>query len=275
MPKNEHGLGRHIESETALAVRKRCGFGCVNCGCPIIEYHHFNPPFAQATRHDPEGITLLCGHCHNRAERGIDDPSVIVIANASPWCVEHKHTRYDVLSRASVEIPVRLGSSRVCAKTVIMFDDETVIGFSSPEYPSGPVRLNAVLKDDRGNETLRVVNNEWRVGIERYDIQTTRDRLTIRESPNKVILEMSLQARMELSIRKLQMTYDGFSVVADKNSFSLTTPSGSRFVHKGEVRADVGIWMKSTGECLIAADVSGTAAVRIGGSPKEICKLPE
>ena len=161
-------------------------------------------------------------------------------------------------------LPVRFGSSRVCAATIIKFDDEVVIGLSRPEDHHGPSQLNATLTDANGDDLLRVIDNEWHVGTSRYDIQTTKDRLKINDGPRKIVLEMSLAAGVELRIDRLSMSYRGFQVTVGNDSFALTIPSGATFRHNGTVYADIGIWMKSTGEALIAANTYGGAAVCVG-----------
>jgi len=60
------------------------------------------------------------------------------------------------------------------------------------------------------------------------------------------------------------MKYLGFSIIADKDSFTLMVPSGGKFRHVGDVVADIGIWMKSTGHALVATSAHGGAAVCIG-----------
>jgi hypothetical protein len=263
MSRNRFGLDRNIDAATKRAVRQRCGFGCVICGCGIVQYHHFDPPFADALRHDPSGITLLCGQCHDRAERGIIDPSRVFAANAAPWCKESGYSK-DLLFVGDGSVPVRFGSSRVCAATVLMYDDRVVVGLSPPEDEGAPLRLNAVLTDANETDVLRIVDNEWQVGINRYDIRTAGDRLTVNDAPGDIVLEMSLSAGAEIQIRRLRMKYVGFSITADESSFALVAPSGATFRHVGDVVADIGIWMKSSGQALVAASVLGEAAVCIG-----------
>jgi hypothetical protein len=262
--KNRFCLDRNIDEATKRSVRQRCGFGCVICGCAIIQYHHFDPPFPKARSHDPAGITLLCGQCHDRAHRGIIGVPIISAANATPWCKQSGHCK-DLLFMGKGNIPVRFGSSRIRAATVLMYDDRVVVGFSAPERAGSPLRLNAVLTDDNGAEVLRVVDNEWQVGIERYDMRTSADRLTVNDAPGDVILEMSLGAETEIRITRLRMRYLGFSINADEDSFSFTLPSGAQFKHTGDVVADVGIWMKSSGGASVATNVGGASAIEFSG----------
>ncbi len=264
MTANRNNLNRSIDAATKRTVRQRCGFGCVICGSGIIQYHHFDPPFAEATRHDPSGITLLCGRCHDRAERGIISVAQVSEANLSPWCKQSGYSR-DLLFIGDGNIPVRFGSSRVRAATVVMFDDNVIFGLSRPEELRGPLRLNAVITDEGEAELLRIVDSEWQIGIERYDIRTAGDTLTVNDAPGDIVLEMSLAAGAEIQIRRLRMKYRGFSIAADNSSFTLVAPDGATFKHVSDVIADVGIWMKSTGHALIGAGANGGAAVRVGG----------
>lgn len=256
MVSNRYGLARFIDAATKRAVRQRCGFGCVVCGCAIVQYHHFDPPFANAMSHEASGITLLCGQCHDRAGRGIIDQGLVSGANASPFCLNAGHAK-DILFTSTASLPVWFGSSRVCAEAIIKFDDDVVVGLSRPEDSNGPIQLNATLTDQKGSELLRVINNEWRVGAHMYDIQTTRDRLRISDGPRDVVLDMHLAARDELRIERLKMWYRGFAIVAGDGRFTITVPSGQKYTHDGSVYADIGIWMKSSGEALVATNATG------------------
>ena len=68
---NKYGLSRNIPEDVKLAVRQACGFGCVVCGMSIIEYEHIDPPFHDATVHDPTKIALLCATCHGNVSKKV------------------------------------------------------------------------------------------------------------------------------------------------------------------------------------------------------------
>jgi len=228
-----------------------------------VEYHHFDPPFADAMWHDPNGITLLCPLCHGRADRGILDQDAVRKANASPWCLQAGYAK-DILFVASERIPVRIGSVRFRAETIAKFDEQVIIGFRPPERRGAPVRLNAVFTDPHGRETLRILDNEWRVRVDRFDVQTTQDVLTIRDGPGDVVLQMSLRADSELHIHKLHMQYRGFDIHASEDGFTLSVPGNPCLHWRGEGHGEIGIWMKSTGEVLVCTNRHGGAAVRLG-----------
>jgi hypothetical protein len=48
-------------------LRSEVGFGCPLCGSPHLEYHHFDPPFAEAPHHNPDGMIALCATHHAQA----------------------------------------------------------------------------------------------------------------------------------------------------------------------------------------------------------------
>jgi hypothetical protein len=56
-------------------LRAEVGFGCParNCGSPHLEYHHFDPTFAQQPHHNPEGMIALCPTHHARANGYTND----------------------------------------------------------------------------------------------------------------------------------------------------------------------------------------------------------
>ena len=94
--KNKAGLSRTIPNGTKRLVRQRCGFGCVICGNAIIQYEHFNPEFENATKHDSNGITLLCGYCHDLKTRGFLSVDSVIAANKNPYCLQKNNSKFQM-----------------------------------------------------------------------------------------------------------------------------------------------------------------------------------
>src|SRR5687768_2599641 len=84
-PRNRLGLARDIPDAVKREVRQRCGFGCVIDGSALYTYEHFDPPYKDARRHEPAGITLLCGSCQLKTSRGQLSKLTIAEANANPY----------------------------------------------------------------------------------------------------------------------------------------------------------------------------------------------
>src|SRR5258705_9230975 len=87
MAVNYYGLGRDIPEPVKLQVRQRCGFGCVVCGNPFIQYEHFDPEYKDAKDHLAEGITLLCGSCHDQTTKGLMSKEMVAYCNLNPYAI--------------------------------------------------------------------------------------------------------------------------------------------------------------------------------------------
>jgi hypothetical protein len=260
---NKHGLSRAIDSGTKLAIRQRCGFGCIFCGLGIIQYHHFMPEFKDAIIHDPSGITLLCPCCHTKAGARIISRDQVIKANNNPWCLRNGYTR-EAFYLGNTSVPVRLGASLINAQSILMYDDKVLLGFEPAEEVGSPIRLTACLTDINGDELFSVTNNEWQARSDQYDVNVVAQSLTIRAASGNILMRMCLGASESLKVDRLRMTYRGFSIEADNNAFQVKNPIGGTFRHSGENRADIGVWMKSTGTALIAANRTGGAAICLG-----------
>ena len=260
--KNKHNLSRKISPKITKKIRKRCGFGCVICGCSIIEYHHFDPPFAEAKFHDANGITLLCGTCHDKAHKGIISHENVINANLNSFCKTRGNAN-DILYLGKVSLPVKIGSSTIQAKTILLYDNYVVFGFNEPESRNSPIRLNAIFTDKDKKEILRIDNNEWIVGRDCFDLTIEKSTLKITNEQNEIIFEMNLAINNSIEINQLDMNYNGFKIKIDNGTFSLTTPFGGTFKHTGVNYSDIGIWMKSDGHAKIAANRFGVAAIQL------------
>lgn len=64
--------GRNAPATVKRTLRQEVGHGCPVSGCasPYLEYHHFDPPWAEENHHRPEGMIALCGPHHDKAGGG-------------------------------------------------------------------------------------------------------------------------------------------------------------------------------------------------------------
>ena len=233
------------------------------CGTGIIQYHHFMPEFKEAISHDPSGITLLCPTCHTKAGARIVSRDQVIEANNNPWCQKNGYSR-DAFYLGNTSIPVKLGASLIDAQSILMYEDKVLLGFEPAEEVGSPIRLNAYLTDINGKELFSVSNNEWQASSDRYDVNVVAQTLTIRAKSGYILLKISLGASESLRVDRLRMSYCGFNIEADDDAFQVRNPIGGTFRHSGENRANIGVWMKSTGTALIAANRSGGAAICLG-----------
>lgn len=255
-------LSRYIKENVKLAIRQKCGFGCVICGNAIIQYHHFNPTFAEAESHAVEGITLLCGTCHDMVHKNMISMKKVMDADAKPYCINTAPAKSKIFL-GDTSLPVKLGPSSICAKSIFKYDNNVIFGFNDPEYIGAPIRLNAIFTDNVGREILCIENNEWIVGSDCFDIEITHSQMTIKKKSGEVSMEMDLSMEGNIQINKIDMEYKGFKIIANKDSFDFKVPGGSGINFIGSSYSEIGIWMKSNGQALIAANREGGAAISI------------
>jgi len=207
--------------------RHRCGFGCSICGCAIVQYHHFAPKYSDAREHKAEGITLLCGTCHDRASKGFLGEDQIRDFDLNPRCRQQGFTG-DLLFASRDTVNFQIGSATFRQRAILAFDDELLIGFAPPEAPDGPLRLSARLGDDRGICLIDICDNNWRVGVDHYDVEMTANVLVIRRRLGDISMRMAMHANGAIVLERIQMGYKGFLVSAINGACTVRLPNGGQ-----------------------------------------------
>lgn len=188
--KNKQGLDRYIPEDVKHVVRKRCGFGCVECGSAIYQYHHFNPPFEEAKTHDPNGITLLCGNKHDEVHRGLLSNGEVSFYNSNPKCLSKGFSCFTSHGLGPVVV---LGSNTfINNPNIIIGFGQPLLVIEAPEEQNAPFRLSALFQDQSGKEIARIDQNEWKGSSDNWDIQTSGTRFTIRQKPRSIDLEINI-----------------------------------------------------------------------------------
>ena len=180
---NRYGLSRDIPAKGARAVRTRCGFGCVVCGCAIYTYEHVDPPFAEAREHDENRMVLLCGGCHDRVTRGWLSKESVTVAASTPKARE-KGFSFGPFDFGGTHPDVFAGTFRAIeTRVIIQVFGDPILQVAPSEDEGGPFRLSALLQDSHGTEILRIVDNEWRAPVENWDVEISGPRIIIRRAP--------------------------------------------------------------------------------------------
>lgn len=248
---NAHGLQRTISEATMREVRQRCGFGCVVCGCAIIQYYHFAPEHADATEHRSGGITLLCGICYDRTTKGIIGPGQIEYFDAHPRCKQKGFT-HDFLFASRDKFTFQMGTAKFRGHVILQYDDEILIGFAPPDSGTGPAQLCARVEDDSGQPLLDIDRNFWRVGTQHFDVETFGTALVIRRKPGDILLSMRLNAD-EIVLEKLKMSHRGFRISVQQGWLEIDPANGTGPVRMRYVDIKSGIHLNSDGTCSLGS----------------------
>ena len=205
---NKHGLSRRVPEPISREIRQRCGFGCIRCGCAIYQYHHFNPPFENAKIHDADGITLLCGTCHDLEKKKLLATSTIKSLNKNPACKQKGFS--SVLFDIQGSPKIILGNiTFVNTPNMIEAFGNSLLRIDTPEIEKTPVRISALFCDNAGNKIAQIHKNEWYGSSTNWDIKNDGNKLTIRNEPRQIALILRVISPTALLIEKLNMFYRG------------------------------------------------------------------
>lgn len=224
---NKLGLNSDIPSEIKREVRQRSGFGCVMCGAAILQYHHYRPPFPDASAHTADGITALCPTCHTKVTNRRISTSDLLKAVNDPHCLR-KGFSHDQLA---LGVPaVVFGNVPIVGTPIIL----EVCGRSLLSV--SPFGLNAFFYNKEGAPIAEIVENEWRAFSSNWDVETVGQRTTIRNERADIALVFRIEPPATVVIELLNMYYHRLHLIGKENAefpFSILLPDGSPGVRFG------------------------------------------
>lgn len=221
---NSHGLSRYIPAEIRREIRRRSKFGCVVCRAGITEFEHIDPPFAEATKHDPEKICLLCSSCHDKVTRGhLAKESVtnayckIFAANAQD--VPPPKDNLD-FSGKSAKLLVGGFSFRGGAPTILKYFGEPLIEVI-PAREGCPFGVNAKFFNSAGQKTLEIEHNVWVGPRDGWDFYISGQRLFIQDSARFISLILRVDSPNALIVEKMDMRVGDYHFLANETRHAI------------------------------------------------------
>ncbi|MFZ6686621.1 hypothetical protein ACO0K0_02600 [Undibacterium sp. SXout11W] len=207
--KNKYGLSRRIPDPIAREIRQRCGFGCVICGLAFYDYEHFDPDFAEATEHNPAGMTLLCSQCNQKRARGRLSAETVARHNADPKCKQQGYSS-ELFDFGLESMTVNFaGVSFTDCTHLIVVNGSPILSVKPPAETGQPFRLSGQFTDSKGRVTLKIQDNEFSVGSNNWDVDCEGPRITIRRGLGDISLVLKMNPPNELIIERLEMQSQG------------------------------------------------------------------
>jgi hypothetical protein len=207
---NNHGLSRIIPEDVKRQVRQNCGFGCCICGNAFYHYDHYNPEFADAKVHDPNGITLLCANHHDAKTRGRLSSESVSNAAASPYCKSHKHS-FGSIEFFDTNVVVQIGSTKYLDPTnIIRIDGIPILSIKQPVDKNSPYLISLLTSDDENS--CKIIDNEWFGNSSVWDVTTEGSSIVVREKKGKKILEIEAVPQENFIIKKIAINYKGYRI---------------------------------------------------------------
>lgn len=260
--RNKHGLGRDIPAKVAREVRRRSKFGCVRCRRGIYQFEHIDPPFESATNHDPDRICCLCAGCHDLVTRGhlskvAIQKMYLEIQRATSSEVQPPTGPLD-FHDGNAELLIGGITYRQAPEAIVRLHGIDVM-IARPGTGKYPADISAIFTDESGNETLRLVRNEWQGALDAWDIEIEGAGLAVRsKATGRIALELDILAPGRLIINRLDMRIHDCHLLISQKTHAIgryTSESDAQWLHAG-------VGMINTASSGIAIDFASPAILR-------------
>lgn len=209
---NKYGLTRSIPVSVKLEVRKRCGFGCVICAVPIVEYEHVEPTFAEAKEHNPDAIALLCPSCHARVTKGLFSKDKVKLAMREPAALKAGSV-VDIFDFCGAHPKIIFGGAILeNCKIPIMIKGEPLLEI---EKGDNGFLISGKFYGSDGVLSLEIIKNEWICSSEVWDLNIVGPRITIKEKEKSSMLVIKVDAPNMLVVEHFNMMVKGISLIGN------------------------------------------------------------
>jgi hypothetical protein len=217
--KNKHGLSRYIPEKVRETIRKNAGFGCVFCGCVLVEYEHIEPEFHDALEHDSERMTILCPLCHDKVTKKIISKKHVWSAKEKPKGLEQGYVN-DMIFSKSDNLEFLLGNMRTQNMGIaISLFGKPLFWFEESSDETSPYSICCIFYGHDGLPIAYINRNEYIALVKNQDIVSVGTRLTISDKSNGCVLEISREGGEPLHIKKLYtQLFDTKIVIKDESS---------------------------------------------------------
>ncbi|WP_336959168.1 HNH endonuclease signature motif containing protein [Chryseobacterium contaminans] len=202
-----------IGPEIKRIVRQRCGFGCIICGSPIIDYDHIEE-YHIVKKHEAENITLLCPNHHREKTLGRLPKEKVIKANENPYNLIKKEKGKSELYFYGNEISIVIGNITLKTKDTgdggflvpLIVYDEAPMFF---KLNNDDISVNIRLKDKEDNIILLIEESELIVTNGVWDFEYVGKVLTIREKARKIFVEIEFLPPNTIYLKRTNIFCNG------------------------------------------------------------------
>lgn len=224
-----------IHADMERAVRRKSYYGCVCCGCPIVDYHHIIP-YNDVKEHTEENLVALCSNCHRDVHSGVISDRRLRQAIKNPYNKQHQFVahQFSLGNPAQTFIDVA-GNKCYNTRVILRVGSTDIIWFALGH--DNQLLLNARLYNAVGIPCAQIVNNSWYALIDddTWDITYKGGVLVIKSSRNKV--DIKLAVKNDVVYFEGEMLIQGKRFLAKKDKVVLgdkvCTMVGNTFVNCG------------------------------------------
>jgi hypothetical protein len=213
-------------------LRREVNFGCpvrypdgTGCGCPILTYHHFDPPWARHFVHVPEGMIALCKQHHDQADGGRWTASELRVMKRHPYVDDAVRVQWPYGSETLV---VKAGPCLIVGRgSALRLNTRPALRFAPREIEelgTRTIAFDSEILDVSGLPWLRIEDN-W------FDLRL-RATTDLEFPPQARTLTAKHQSGMSLSLKYVKKPAPEFVAW-------LARPDGATLLHTLEDRGAI------------------------------------
>jgi len=219
---NKHGLSRSIGAEVKRLIRQQCGFGCVICCSSIWDYEHIDPTFENATRHDATAMALLCPNHHREVTSGRISKQTVASHRKAP-CSINSGEIGSIFDLGVTTPSLQFGGLHIQGCPVpIKVGPDPLFEVKGGEEPGSPFRLSGNFYNSKGNPSLQIIDNEWKVfSNEVWDLNIEGPVITIRDEKGTISLCLRMDPPHRIIVEKLNMIFKNYKFIGGKDKLSI------------------------------------------------------
>lgn len=222
-----------IPKKMKRELRQEAYFGCVKCGCPIIEYHHIEP-WSKVKKHEKNNLVVLCPNCHREANTGMYFKEKVEEDKKNPINKQTRFVQKVIMLRKFDDIKLKLGGLEISkTKSVLNVMGIDLIFFNIGE--KGEALLNAVFFDKDMRLIAKIQDNEWKAFIfeDLWDIQYSPGHLKINLKEKRVFLELRVKGHDIIVKTRMYIFWNEIIASEDKLKINNTEFINCRLVGGG------------------------------------------
>ncbi|MDB6353555.1 HNH endonuclease signature motif containing protein [Trichococcus sp. K1Tr] len=196
-----------ISNAIKAEVRKKCYYGCVICGNPIVEYEHIKEWHVEK-KHELENLTLLCPMHHSEVTKGLIDKDFVSLKSKNPYNKGKLLSPNYHINYYGDEFEVLLGSNTSKEKhftdaerVIVRFMNRNII---TARFEEGNLLISLNYFDENNKLVFAIHENEMIFNLNSFDIINVKNRFILKEN-NRTVINIHIAPPRKLVVSTLIM----------------------------------------------------------------------
>jgi len=205
-------ISRTPPADVRRTLRSEVGFGCPKCGSPHLEYHHFDPPWAELNHHNSNGMIALCASHHAAADSGAFTQEQLRTLKRSRYATVQSSFEW----RRKHTVFVCGGNFAYRCNSMLRVRGIDIVYFEVDENGYDTLSLN--IYDTCMNKIFEMRKNDWitRTNIDDLESPPSARTLLLKSSIHRVDIRIEFKDRSMLDNAE-QNTAARFGISSEEN----------------------------------------------------------